>query len=196
MSPKQDIERLRRHLDALAEAGDGELRRYELRHPRMPPGFYWKLRWLGGRVLRLLESIGLKAPDPWPVGLKQVPGSRRARPLLVWAVGTDRDTLRASCKVLADLVQAVPGFAIVLVTDVADFAFFSRLGWLVEYLPAIAGEGESYAERKARFLARLYRGAPALPISAVLEPGAKEELRDWLAGGGVDVSAAPSCEPA
>lgn len=196
MSPKQEIERLRRHLDELAEAGDGELERYELRHPRMPPGFYWKLRWLGGRMLRGLEALGLKAPDAWPAGLKQVPGSRRAKPLLVWAVGTDRETLRAGCKALADLLQTVPEFAIVLVTDVADFAFFSRLGWLVEYLPDIAGEGESYAERKARLLARLYRGAPALPVTAVLEPGAQEALRGWLQGGGADVPASPSCEPA
>lgn len=195
MSPKQDIERLRRQLDELAEAGDDDLDRYALRHPRLPPGFYWQVRWLAGRVLRWLESIGLKAPDPWPAGLKQVRGSERARPLLVWAVGTDKDTLRASCKVLADVLGTVPGFAVVLVTDVADFAFFSRLGWLVEYLPAIAGEGDAYADRKARFLARLYRGAPALPVSAILDPGSKEELRGWLEGG-TDVPASPSCEPA
>jgi hypothetical protein len=70
------------------------------------------------------------------------------------------------------------------VTDVADFAFFSRLGWLVEYLPELSGQGEPYDERKARLLARLYRGAPAVPVRAGLESGSlAEELRRCLANG-------------
>lgn len=180
MSAANDIERLRRFLDELAAGADDELRRYELRHPRMPPGLYWQARWLAGRVLRALESIGIKKADPWPAGLKQLPGSGGARPLLLWAEGTDPDTLRAACRRLEKLLSSVPGYAVVLVTNVADFAFFSRLGWLVEYLPDIEGEGEPYARRKARFLARLYRGAPALPVTAVLAPEAADELGRWL----------------
>jgi hypothetical protein len=101
--------------------------------------------------------------------------------LLIWAVGTDRDTLREACGGFSKLHDSLPGFAPVLVTDVADFAFFSRLGWLVEYLPRLAGEGGPYEERKARFLARLYRGAPTLPVDAGLEVGSRlEEICQWV----------------
>jgi hypothetical protein len=62
----------------------------------------------------------------------------------------------------------LPGFVPVLVTNVADFAFFSRLGWLVEYVPALSAPAGGYAERKQRHLAWRYRDAPALPVSAGL----------------------------
>jgi hypothetical protein len=64
----------------------------------------------------------------------------------------------------------------VLVTDVADFAFFSRLGWLVEYLPKLSGEGQAYELRKARFIAKLYRDAPALPVNEVLGNHSWEDI--------------------
>src|SRR5690606_9673716 len=94
--------------------------------------------------------------------------SAGAKPLLIWAVGADRGSLRESFRGFARMQEALPNFAFVVVTDVADFAFFSRLGWLVEYLPRVSGEGEQYEERKARFLARLYRDAPVLPLKAGL----------------------------
>ena len=168
MAIGNDIDVLRQHLKELATSNDNELKRYELLRPSKPPGFYWQLRWLAGRFLRWLESKGLKQPDRWPVGLKQH-GSARATPLLIWAVGVDRETLRTACSRLNELQTGASGFAPVLVTDVADFAHFSRLGWLVEYLPTLAGEGEPYEARKVRFLARLYRGAPALSVNSVLE---------------------------
>ena len=121
-----------------------------------------------GVLLRLLESAGLKAPDPWPVRLRQGSGNVKAKPLLIWAVGTDRDTLREACQGFLKLQDALPTYALVLITDVADFVFFSRLGWLVEYLPGICGEGVPYEERKAKLLARLYQGAPTLPVAAGL----------------------------
>jgi hypothetical protein len=62
----------------------------------------------------------------------------------------------------------MPGFAPVLVTDVADFAFFSRLGWLVEYVPPLSAPAGEYAGRKQRHLAWLYRDALALPASVGL----------------------------
>ena len=89
--------------------------------------------------------------------------------MIIWAVGTDHETLREACTNLQERWDSFPGYAPVLVTDIADFAFFSRLGWLVEYLPRIAGQGEPYEERKLKYLARLYRGAPILPVSAGLE---------------------------
>jgi hypothetical protein len=62
----------------------------------------------------------------------------------------------------------IPRFVPILVTDVPDFAFFSRLGWLVEYVPTLAPPAGDYAERKRRYLAWRYRDAPALPASAGL----------------------------
>jgi len=172
LSLTEEIEALQRHLNDLAHTADDQLTtRYALRHPPLPPGLYWQSRWLAGRILRWLEAMRILRPDPWPASLRQAATSAGAKPLLIWAVGTDRDTLRAACDGFARIKESYPGFAPVLVTDVADFAFFSRLGWLVEYLPEVSGEGEPYRERKARFLARLYRGAPVVPVRAGLERG-------------------------
>lgn len=182
MTLGDDIEALRQHLEDLAVYSDDELARYELSRPSKPPGFYWQLRWLAGRILRWFEAMGLKQTDRWPVGLKHH-GSARAKPLLIWAVGADREAIRRACRGFAEVRTDLSGFAPVLVTDVADFAFFSRLGWLVEYLPTLSGEGQPYEQRKARFLARLYRGAPALPVSAVLESGFREEICRSLRSG-------------
>jgi hypothetical protein len=184
MRLEAEIVQLRRHLDELAGRPDADLARYALQRPPLPPGVYWRLRWFAGWCLRCLESMRPNPRNPWPPGLRQVAGSARAKPLLIWAVGTDRDTLRAACGGFADLQRSLPGFAPVLVTDVTDFAFFSRLGWLVEYLPALSGEGLPYDERKARFLARLYRRAPVLPARAGLEmESCPEEIRRWAVRG-------------
>lgn len=186
MSLRAEMEALRALLDDLARTADDSLTtRYALRRRPMPPGFYWQLRWLAGRILRWLEAVRILRPDPWPASLKHAATTAGAKPLLIWAVGTDRDTLLEACDGFSKLHDSLPGFAPVLVTDVADFAFFSRLGWLVEYLPRLAGEGEPYGERKARFLARLYRGAPALPIDTGLEVGSRaEEIRQWVVRSG------------
>jgi hypothetical protein len=171
---------LRRHLDDLARVTDDDLKRYQLKRSPRPPGLYWQLRWVVGCVLRWLESIYIKDPDPFPPGLRTTRGNARAKPLLIWGLGTDCETLRDACLRFANMDIAGSGFAPVLVTDVADFAFFSRLGWLVEYVPGLSGAGPSFGERKARFLARLYRRAPVLPASAA---GASwEEIRAHLAG--------------
>src|SRR5690606_31805453 len=56
-----------------------------------------------------------------------------------------------------------------------------RLGWLVEFVPEISGVGESYARRKKRFLARLYRGVAVLPLTAGLEIETHwEDIRNWV----------------
>jgi hypothetical protein len=94
--------------------------------------------------------------------------SEGARPFVIWALDTDRDTLRAACRGFETLSAAVPGWFPVLITDIADFAFFSRLGWLVEYVPELSAPAGGYAERKQRYLAWRYRDAPALPVSAGL----------------------------
>lgn len=182
MSLSGDIAALQQHLEDLACAPDEELvARYTMQRPRRPPGFYWQLRWLAGRVLRWLASQGILQSDPWPVNLKHAKRGQDARPLLIWAVGADLETLRNACDGFSRLLETTPGFAPVLVTDVADFAFFSRLGWLVEYLPSLAGEGEPFENRKARLLARLYHGAPALPVRAGTASGSQaDELRQQL----------------
>jgi hypothetical protein len=184
---RQEIEALQRYLDDLARDTDEDLiGRYELQRPPVPPGLYWRLRWLAGWTLRWLESTGIWRPAPWPVSLRQGRAKPRAKPLLIWAVGTDRDKLRKACDGFSRLRDSLPGFAPVLVTDVADFAFFSRLGWLVEYVPRMVGEGEAYDERKMRFLARLYRGAPALPVSVCLETASRaNDIRRWIARGAI-----------
>jgi len=97
--------------------------------------------------------------------------------MLIWAVGADPETLREACTGLSEQWDSFPGFAPVLITDVADFAFFSRLGWLVEYLPRLTGQGEPYEERKLKYIARLYRGAPVLPVNAGLNTSREFDLR-------------------
>jgi hypothetical protein len=178
------MEALRSHVDELARARNDDdplTTRYALRRPPLPPGLYWQLRWLAGRIVRWLEAMRILRPDPWPASLRQAATSAGAKPLLIWAVGTDRETLREACGGFAKLQESHPEFAPVLVTDVADFAFFSRLGWLVEYLPRLVGEGQPYEERKVKFLARLYHGAPALPVSVGLETGCQvDDIRRWL----------------
>lgn len=95
--------------------------------------------------------------------MRHLDGSDEAKPFLVWALGADRDSLRVACRGFA---AAWPDFVPVLVTDVADFAFFSRLGWLVEYVPVLPAPAARYLERKRRYLAWRYRDLPALPVSA------------------------------
>lgn len=181
MSAEGEIEALRGRLDELARDTNNELiERYELRRPPMPPGLYWRMRWLAGWVVRWLKSMPIWRSRPWPVSLRQA-RSARAKPFLIWAVGTDRETLRAACGGFSRMQSSWRGFAPVLVTDVADFAFFSRLGWLVEYLPRLAGAGPSYAERKLKFLTRVYHGVPALPLSVgLITDCPARELRRWL----------------
>lgn len=187
MTTEEEVRNLRRHLQKLADGRDEALYRYQLRWPPMPPGTYWRLRWLVGWTLRLLESMGVKKPDGWPVTLKHAAGGPgiTARPLLVWAVGVDRNALREACPLLVDLQRAAPDFSPVLITDVADFTAFSRLHYLVEYLPSLKGEGAAYEDRKARLLARLYRGAPVLTVRAILEnSGEPQTLRRLIAAQG------------
>ena len=169
-SLKEEINALERHLRELAAHTDDELvERYLIKRSPRPKGIYWQLRGMVGTVLRWFQAKWPWRPDPWPVSLKKQPTDAQAKPLLVWAVGTSRETLREACTSLSERWDSLPGFAPVLITDVADFAFFSRLGWLVEYLPRLAGQGEPYEERKLKYLARLYRGAPVIPVTAGLK---------------------------
>lgn len=187
MSHTDELESLRTHLDTLSQvSADEVLERYTMVRPRRPPGLYWQLRWLAGRAIRWLQATGFLNADPWPVALEHSGLPRSAKPILIWAVGADKGDLRRACSELSGFLKTLPGYAPVLITDQADFAYYSRLGWLVEYLPPLSGEGEDFATRKERFLARLYRGAPAVPVQVGLDLGASDgELRRWLQGRGV-----------
>ncbi len=168
MSLREETEALRRSLEQLAgEFETGLSRRYALRFP--PPESLSLYRRLRVNVGRLLRWLGIMRPlEPWLAGLNHVECSEGARPFVIWALATDRDTLRAACRGFEALHTTLPGWVPVLITDVADFAFFSRLGWLVEYVPEMSGPADNYAERKRRYLAWRYRDAPALPVSAGL----------------------------
>lgn len=177
MSLGAEIEALRRHLAQMASESESDLiARYALRFP--PPeklSLYRRLRVAVGRKLR---DLGLRSPpplEPWLPSLKHRERDDPARPFVIWALGTDRDTLRLACRGFASLQKALPDRIPVLVTDVADFAFFSRLGWLVEYVPRLSAPAGRYAERKLRYLAWRYHDAPALPVSAGLTAGVRPE---------------------
>jgi hypothetical protein len=182
MSVIDQCEALRQELDALAgEADIGLTRRYAMHHAGGTVGLYRRLRRMGGHLLRLLRRWGVLPTAPWEPGLRHVEGSQHARPLLIWAMGvSDVDRLRDACERFQAIARELPDFAPVLVTDVADFAFYSRLGWLVEYVPPLSGPGGDYMDCKKKYLAWRYSNAIALPVSAVWAEGAGESLRQWI----------------
>lgn len=176
MSLRAEIEDLRQGLDALSSQESDLTRRYALRiPPQERVSLYRRLRIAVGLILRRLGLRATRQLEPWLSGLNHVASSEDARPLVIWALDVDRETLRAACRGIEALHAALPGFAPVLVTNVADFAFFSRLGWLVEYVPTLSAPAGGYAERKRRYLARRYRDAFALPVSAGLIEGVRIE---------------------
>jgi hypothetical protein len=167
---------LRERLRRLAAEVDVDLARYALRPlPSEVPSAYRRLRRAFGRQLRRWGLRPTPPLEPWFAGLNHYPHREDAKPLVIWALGCERDVLRAACRGFAEALHGAPGFAPVLVTDVADFAFFSRLGWLVELVPPLSAPAAAYAARKERYLAWRYRDAPALPVSAGLEPGLQIE---------------------
>lgn len=101
----------------------------------------------------------------WSPTLKHVPHEVGKRVLLIWSVDPrDVAAQRDACRMLQAALAGFPGLLPVLLTNCADFAFFSRLGWYVEYLPALSGDGEDYATRKCAYIAWRYRGALVLPL--------------------------------
>jgi hypothetical protein len=131
-------------------------------------------RSLGDRLFRLARNaiarLGLVRPHVtrylWLPALKHVQSNGDRRTLLIWALGVGREELRLACEDFARHLDDTSGLVPVLVTDVADFAHYSRLKWLVEYVPELSGAGPSYRERKQRYLAWRYRDALAVPVSA------------------------------
>jgi hypothetical protein len=172
MSQRAKVETSRQHLNQLAEDFEtGLSERYALQFwTPEKPNLYRSLRKKVGRLLRWLGLMrrppGPSPPKPWLTQLKHVDYGNAGRPLLIWAMDIERDELQNACEIIKKLQSASPGWAPVLVTDVADFAFFSRLNWLVEYVPSLAAPADKYSERKLRYLAWRYRDVPALPITS------------------------------
>lgn len=161
---------LRRQLNEWAADPEWSLLvRYELLPQQPFPVWHQRLSHRVGRMLRVLGlSRSRYRQQPWHAGLKHAIGAPDAKPLLIWAEGADHASVHEACagfqRLLAGRTDVLP----VLVTDVADFAFYSRLGWLVEYLPDFSGAGAPYRERKKRYLAWRYREALIVPLSAGL----------------------------
>ena len=165
MNRRAETDSLRQSLKQMAEEFDtGLSQRYALLFPPAAPSFFQRLR---AKPVRLLRRLGLIPPpqprplQPWLTELEHVDYSKAAKPLLIWAIGVDRDE-----------------WAPWLVTDFADFAFFSRLGWLVEFVPVLSAPADGYYEHKLRYLAWRYRDMPAL--SATVEIGEDTLLEDLL----------------
>lgn len=170
MSVIVEAKALRRQVKALAAKPEWDLlQRYDLLVNR-PPSSCQARAW--GCLRRLLSSVGLISPHVtpylWLPTLKHTPVFADVKPVMIWALGADRDQLRAACEGFAKKLQSGAGLAPVLVTDIADFAFYSRLGWLVEYVPELSGEGPSWYQRKQAYLAWRYRDACIVPLSAGL----------------------------
>jgi len=126
------------------------------------------------RAYRALRDVlvGLKVIKPgkfgtaWSPRLKHVPAAEDAKVVLFWAVGEfDKSPLRLELRAQLERFKSEGGGLGVLLTNVPDFAFYSRLGWLVEYLPQLSGTHESYAQEKLRYLAWRYRGADVVPCT-------------------------------
>lgn len=170
MSVLQETLALRRELSAMeADPEWGLLVRYDLlrRNPSLP----WASR-VFRRARQLLADLELMSPYissySWLATLEHASVPIGAVPLLIWAPGKGRDAIRQACDGFLQLLADQSELAPVLVTDVADFAYYSRLGWLVEYLPELTGSGEPYRDRKCRYLAWCYRDGLAVPLSAGL----------------------------
>lgn len=78
----------------------------------------------------------------------------------------DHSDFHQVCTSLKELLANYSSLAPVLITEHADFAFYSRLGWLVEYLPKTLPNHEAYIARKKRYLAWRYKYALVIPLSA------------------------------
>lgn len=170
MSVIKESRALRRELQALAAKPEWDLlTRYDLLGKKQSaswPERVWR------RVRHLLALVGLISPHvtrySWLTSLKHREVSASEKTMMIWALGVDRHQLRPACEGFSKRLQGNDGVVPVLVTDIADFAFYSRLGWLVEYVPALSGEGPSFQQRKRAYLAWRYRDACIVPLSAGL----------------------------
>lgn len=173
MSLIETTQKLRWQFEQLVNRPDWALLvRYEL----LPQHREWSYRigrWL--RVVGLSRSYYFR--QRWSASLKHTNNVATATAtatatLLIWAEGVELQQIREYCHGFKQHLAQHKNFIPVLVTDVADFAFYSRLGWLVEYLPEISNGinkedlSASYREKKRQYLAWRYRDALVVPVAA------------------------------
>lgn len=141
--------------------------RYDLLRRKQPRSLVD--RWFR-RAKNMLAGLGWIPPHvtkyTWLSTLKHAQPDSDVTILLIWALGVGRDDLHEACKGFLRRLETEASMVPVLVTDFADFTYFSRLQWLVEYVPPLSGEGVSYRARKQHYLAWRYRDAVVLPASA------------------------------
>ena len=168
MTLQEETQALRERLRQWATAPQWKLLvRYELLPRHTSPVWHKRLSQQTGRLLRVMGlSRGRYRNQAWQSGLKHVETMLESKTLLVWSDVSATEMQREACGGLQRLLAEFSDLSPVLVTELADFSFYSRLGWLVEYLPDIPGDGPSYSERKKRYLAWRYRDAVAVPLSA------------------------------
>ena len=113
-------------------------------------------------TLRLIQPG--QFDSAWSPRLKHVPAAQDAKVVIFWAVGGyDKQDLRVALTAQLERFKSQGGGLGVLLTNVPDFAFYSRLGWLVEFLPVLPGDREAYKQQKLRYLAWRYRDAAVVP---------------------------------
>lgn len=145
--------------------------KYEIKPQRFWDKVWWAIRLGPGRMLRVLGlSRAFYLNLKWDARLKHAPKPDEARTLVFWNDITDKVEAHAACEMGRALLHDSKDWVPVLVTEHADFAYYSRLSWLVEYLPQVAGKEtspEAYVAIKKKYLAFRYRDALHLPLSAV-----------------------------
>lgn len=152
--------------------------RYELLPQKRPPELRKHIAQKIGRLMRVWGlSRSYYQNRQWLPGLKHG-ATEGSITLLIWSDVADKESSRAACIAFQRFLSTHPQYVPVLVTSLADFAFYSRLGWLVEYLPQISGEGQNYTERKRCYLAWRYRHAEAVPLSIGLDDGIEASLAE------------------
>ena len=168
MNMVQEAQALRKTFAAwAAEPEWALLRRYDLlrRNPALSLGERWF-----SRMKNLLARFGLVPPHvtkySWLPTLKHGQYDGSSTILLIWALGIEGNDLRAVCQGFLKRLDTAHEIVPVLITDYADFSYFSRLKWLVEYVPEFSGTGPSYQQRKKHYLAWRYRDALIVPASA------------------------------
>lgn len=131
---------------------------------------FWEgLWWIGFHALRLGGILFSKRlhQASWHPGLKHGCTAPETT-LIILNDLQDAVRIKQACTALKERLASFPKTAPVLVTDHADFALYSRLGWLVEYLPRTFPNSDAYIDRKLRYLAWRYKYAEVIPLSAGL----------------------------
>lgn len=141
--------------------------RYEVWPGHRSISFWEHLWWTGFHALRLTGLFFSKRLflASWHPGLKHGCANPTGTVIILDDLD-DYSDFHQVCTSLKGHLANSPSLAPVLITSHADFAFYSRLGWLVEYLPRTLPNHEVYIARKKRYLAWRYKYALVLPLSA------------------------------